>query len=795
MGWLPKLNALLFFAACCQPLAADQTDGIAVSFNEDIRPILADRCYACHGPGEQQSELRLDNFESATEWAIVPHDAESSEVLARVLSDEPGYRMPPEEANKPSLSPEEVDTLRRWIDEGAEYQPHWSYRPVTRPEPPTVENKGWPLNPIDRFLLARLEAEGVEPSPRADKATLVRRLYLDLTGLPPTQPQIDTFLQDYSGDAYERLVDELLASPRHAERMATWWFDLVRFATTVGYHGDQDQAVAPYRDYVLKAFHENMPFDQFTVEQLAGDLLTPTGDRSVDLWRLVATCYNRILQSSHEGGIQDGEYRAKMLADRVRNVSEAWLGSSMGCAECHDHKFDPITQADFYRMGAFFADVDQHGSFEAIGKNTLPTRRPPEILAWTLPLYEKMQKIQRSIAEVEKDLVGTLPSNYQQRHTDFIQLKKRLIDMERKFQPVMVTRAVEPQTIRVLPRGNWMDNSGEEVQPAVPAFFASSQSPSDARLTRLDLAHWITSPENPLTSRVTTNRLWRLYFGAGLSKEMLDVGAQGESPSHPQLLDWLAAEFIESGWDVRHMVRLMVTSRAYRQASLPHPELEESDPENRLLARQNRYRLEAEQVRDGALQAAGLLTHQLGGGFAKPYQPTGYYGQLNFPERTYGHSVGSQQYRRGVYTHWQRQFLHPWLLAFDAPTREECTAGRTISNTPSAALVLLNDPTYAEAARVFAARILQESPVNDDGRLRWAWREATGRPPTTPEVQQLAALLAEHRGHFSSDPEAAAKLVAIGQAPAAAGIAADELAAWTSVARVVLNLSETITRN
>lgn len=770
-------------------------DQAVIEFNRDIRPILSDSCFVCHGPGTQEAGLRLDSFEEATEWAVVPGDPDASEVIARVLSDDPDYQMPPPDANRPAIDAAAAEKLRRWISQGAEYQRHWAYLPLRRDEPPAVEGDAWSRSEIDRFVLAKLESEGLRPSSEADRETLVRRLYLDVVGLPPTTAQLDAFLADNRPDAYERLVDSLLESPRYAERMATWWFDLVRFADTVGYHGDQDHRIAPYRDYVLKSFNENLPFDQFTIEQIAGDLLP-----DATLWQRVATGYNRLLQTSHEGGIQDAEYRAKMLADRVRNVSEVWLAASMGCAECHDHKFDPFTQRDFYSLAAFFADVDQYGSFVPIAKNTSPAMRPPEVLAWTLPVYEQIQEIDAQIAEIEQKLTGQTPSpdetpDLMKRLTE---LRHRRVDLEAQFTPTMVTVAVEPQTVRVLNRGDWMDKSGEVVLPAAPAALEGPASEGAERLTRLDLARWLVAGEaNPVTPRVVVNRLWRLYYGSGLTKTLIDMGSQTEPPTYPELLDWLAAELVDSGWDLKHVIRLMVTSSAYRQDSAPRYELQDADPQNRLLARQSRSRLEAEQLRDAALQIAGLLRHQFGGGFAYPYQPSGYYAQLAFPERDYTTSAGDDQHRRGVYTHWQRQYLHPWLLAFDAPTREECTAQRPVSNTPSAALVLLNDPSFVEASRALAARALTEpdDSADDETRLRWAWREATGRHPRRDEVAELVELLARHRDHYAAEPQAAEELLAVGQAPRPEGVPAAELAAWTSVGRTLINLSETITRD
>jgi hypothetical protein len=760
-------------------------------FNRDIRPILAEKCYTCHGPdsGTREAELRLDTEEGSHEWAIVPEDADSSEVITRVSSDDPEARMPPAASKKDPLTPEQIDLLKKWIKAGAKYEPHWAYIAPRQAKVPAVKQTEWPRNEIDRFLLADQEEHGVGPGSEADRVTLIRRLYFDSTGLPPSPEQVQEFVDDARPDAYERLVDQLLASPAFGERMATWWFDLVRFADTVGYHGDQDHHITPYRDYVIKSFNDNLPFDQFTIEQLAGDLLpNPT------MWQLVATGYNRVLQTTHEGGAQDGEYRAIMLADRVRNFSETWLAGSMGCAQCHDHKFDPYTAEDFYSMQAFFADVDEYGSFQAVAKNVYPTQRPPEMMAWTLPVYEKMQELDTKIAKAQKSLDGVIDQEWEKRLAELTELRKQRVDLEAQFVPTMITRAVKPREIRILARGNWMDKTGKVVQPRVPHFLKQIDT-GDRRANRLDLAKWVVSRDNPLTARVVVNRLWKQYFGIGLSKLLIDMGGRGEVPPNQELLDWLAIDFMEHGWDVKRLVRQLVITSAYRQSSLPRPEVEAIDPENRLLTRQSRYRMEAEQIRDNALAVSGLLVTKLGGDLVKPYQPAKYYSALNFPERDYTASKGDDQFRRAVYVHWQRQYLHPWLLAFDAPTREECTADRPISSTPTAALVLLNDPSFIEAARALAAKVMADAPSDDESRVNWIWRHVLGRAPAPTEAGVLAKLLKKHRTQYATDRKAAEAIVAVGISPQPKDMDVAELAAWTSVSRVLLNLNETITRN
>lgn len=762
------------------------------TYNHDVRPILSDRCFTCHGPdsGSRQADLRLDREDDAHEVAIVPGEADASELIARITSDDPELVMPPPGSKKRPLTAAEIETLRRWVDAGAKYEPHWAYIPPQRPRVPAVKNVTWARNDVDRFVLARLEAAGVEPSAEADRRTLIRRLTFDLTGLPPTPEDIEAYVFDNRPDAYEQVVDRLLASSAYGERMATWWFDLVRFADTVGYHGDQGHRITPYRDYVIKSFNDNLPFDLFTIEQLAGDLLpNPT------LWQRVATGYNRLLQTTHEGGAQDAEYRVIQQADRVRNFSEAWLAGSMGCAQCHDHKFDPYTQRDFYSLAAFFADVDHYGSYEPVGKNVEIDVRPPEIMAWTLPVYEELQQVDGKIAELEKKLTGNISPEWQKDQGELTQLRKRRAELEGQFEPTMITQATAPQVTRILARGNWMDTTGEIVEPATPSFLPPL-GVEGRRANRLDLARWLTNRDHPLTARVVANRLWKRYFGVGLSKILIDMGSQGEAPPNQPLLDWLAVDFMESGWDVKRFVRELVTSSAYRQSSLPRPELEVIDPENRLAARQSRCRLEAEEIRDNALAVSGLLVNKVGGQIVRPYQPALYYQPLNFPEREYQPSTGEDQFRRAVYVHWQRQFPHPWLVAFDAPSRTECTADRMPSNTPNAAMVLLNDPSYVEAARALAARALhQQSPQDDHARIQWAWKHVLGRDASAEEAAELRRLLDEHRTQYAADRGAAESLTSVGISPRPADLDVAELAAWTSVSRVLLNLNETITRN
>ena len=816
--------------------AADVPD-----FNREIRPILSRNCFACHGPDEhdRRGGLRLDDRAAATSelesglTAIVPGNPAASELVARLHATDADVVMPPPESNH-VLTAAQKQLLERWIAAGAPYAAHWAYVPPAAVADPAVKDPAWAGSWIDRFVRDRLEAEGLTPAPDADKITLLRRVTFDLTGLPPTPAEVDAYLADARPDAYVLLIDRLLASPRHAERMAAWWLDLVRYADTVGYHGDQTHAASPYRDWVIAAFLANVPFDRFTILQLAGDLVEPLpGEHPDD--RVLAAAYNRLLQTTHEGGLQVKEYRAIYQADRIRNVSGVWMGGTVGCAQCHDHKYDPYTARDFYALGGFFADIDDEKHMGNAGfggaPNALPTTRLPELAmvgpfdrdrataldseiaalrASLPPKPEKKPPVKAAAArerkepkDVESPDDGSQPATETDpppEPPEIVRRRKQLADLEAErkklTRSLMVTQALkQPRTVRVLARGNWMDESGEVVAPAIPAFLGTL--PTAGRATRADLARWLVRPVaeggvGELTARVTANRLWAMFFGAGLCRSAGDFGGQGEPPDHPALLDRLALE-LAAGWDVRKLIRTIVTSRAYRQSSDASPELLARDPDNRLLARQGRWRYPAEGVRDAALLAGGLLVEQLGGASVHPYQPAGYYRHLNFPQREYKADADARQWRRGLYVHWQRMFLHPQLLAFDAPTREECTAARPRSNTPKAALVLLNDPTFVEAARALAERALKEAG-DDAARIDALWRRAVSRKPDAEERKLTADLLARRRAEYSADHAAARELLAVGLARRDTSLDDAELAAWTATARAVLNLHEAIGR-
>lgn len=723
--------------------------------------------------------------------AIVPGKPDKSELVSRIFSvDEP---MPPEDSHK-KLTPQQKDLLRRWVEQGAKYQKHWAYElPVLTPTPQVsarLAKQAQPISFQDNYLLARLEAEGLTPAPEADRATLCRRLYQDLLGLPPTPAQLDAFLADTKPDAYERLVDTLLASPHFAERMATYWFDLVRYSDTVALHGDQEHKASPYRDWVIAALLKNMPQDQFIQWQLGGDLipgLSPEDHNDA----LIASCYNRLIATTHEGGAQVKEYTAIYQADRIRNTSLALMGATMGCCQCHEHKYDPYTMKDFYSMGALFADIDdlQHVRVQYRSENNREvTLREPE-----MPLLSPLDRLQQSklleLASQEKD----------QAKKDALKKQADAI----KPRTVMVSKASKPREVRLLPRGNWMDDSGAVMTPEVPAFlgsFAQLGIKEGERPTRLDFGRWLTTPTakggcGELTARVWVNRLWCLFYGQGLCPSVDDFGGQGEPCTHPELLDRLTLEYLKLGWDNRALIRLLVTSRSYRMSSVPSEEMKVKDPRNLLFARQGRWRLPAEHIRDTALAASGLLVSEIGGPTSRPYQPEGYYQHLQFPDRTYRADTDAKQWKRGVYMHWQRMFLHPALKAFDAPSREDSCPRRSLTNTPSAALVTLNDPSFVEAARALAQMAMKTAGDDEAARCRFMLRRCLSRAATQEEVDALKRVVASARAEFSKRPADAVALIAIGTSAADKSLPPVELAAYTQAARVTINLHETMTRD
>ncbi|MDR3639619.1 MAG: PSD1 and planctomycete cytochrome C domain-containing protein [Isosphaeraceae bacterium] len=762
------------------PARAGEAPPSPVEFDRQVRPILAEYCYTCHGPDEAQrkAKLRLDQESGvlAERSIVVPRHADESELIERIGSDDPELRMPPPKTGK-RLSTAQAQSLRRWIDEGATWSKHWSFVPPLRPPVPRVSAAERVRNPIDRFVLARLAREDLQPAPAADRATLIRRAMLDLTGLPPTPDEVDAFLADSGPDAYERLVDRLLASPHHGERMALDWLDAARYADTHGYHRDAGRDMTRWRTWVIDAFNRNLPFDQFTVEQLAGDLLP-----GATLEQRVASGFNRNHMINIETGAVPEEYLNAYVVDRVNTTATVWLGLTVACAQCHDHKFDPISQRDYYGLYAFFNTVPENGIDGANG-NAAPLLK--------IPSDPQRRELDRLSAEVQR-------AEREKQTEELKTLRPVLAALEARVPSTMVMQEMPtPRATHRLIRGEY-DKHGEAITAGVPA--SMPPLPSSSSRNRLGLARWLVDRGNPLTARVIVNRAWQTYFGTGIVKTAEDFGTQGESPSHPELLDWLALEFMDSGWDFRHLQRLIVTSATYQQSSAIAPRAREKDPENRLLARGPRFRLPAEVIRDQALASSGLLDRRIGGSSVFPYQPAGLWEELcarldsaGLSAQTYTPSHGAELYRRTMYTFWKRTSPPPGLASFDAPDRETCTVRRARTNTPLQAMVLLNDPTYLEAARKLAERALNR-PGSDDDRLSFAFRSVLARRPTANELHELRRLLDAQHQVYRHDHTAAQALVAIGESPRDERLDVSELAAWSVVASAILNLDEAMTK-
>jgi hypothetical protein len=1032
-----KLLPLFLATLCAAPARAAEPLPVTVEFNRDVRPILSENCFACHGPDKKtrKADLRLDTEEGAFadlggHRALVPGKPEQSELYRRITHADPGKRMP---LGRRGLPAREVALLRRWIEQGAKWQKHWSFLPPRRPPLPHVKRTTWSRNGLDPFILARVEKEGLKPSPEADPVTLLRRVTLDLTGLPPTPAEVDAFLADTRPGAYERVVERLLASPRYGERMAIRWLDAARYADSNGYQSDGERTMWRWRDWVIDAYNANLPYDRFTIEQIAGDLLP-----GATLQQKIATGFNRNHRGNGEGGIIPEEYAVEYVADRVETTATVWLGLGLGCARCHDHKFDPISQKEFYRVFAYFNNVPERGKAIKYGNSPpvlrSPTRRQQEVLAaldarladararvqalaprleraqarwekslraplhWSLDrglivhhaldgatsakfragapayapgrvgraalfdgkryldagdvanfgFYDKFtltawvwpegprggtvlarteeqsegegyavrlqdgrvqvnlvkrwlddairvqteerlapgawrhvlvsydgsrvaagvkvyvngrpQKLRvllddlnqsfataqplrigagggpggrfhgrigdvrvynRTLSADEAAVVATperidelarlpaaergrgqalklracflakyAPADLRRAHAEFTDLREERQRLVESFPTTMVMEEMPaPRDTHVLIRGQY-DRPGEKVTPGVPAVLGAL--PAGVKNDRLAFARWLASPANPLTARVAVNRAWQMYFGAGLVRTPADFGAQGEWPSHPELLDWLATEFVRSKWDVKGLQRLIVTSATYRQSSRLTPQLRARDPENRLLARGPRQRLSAEMIRDQALFASGLLVEELGGPSVKPYQPAGLWRELADTE--YRRDSGRALYRRGLYTFWKRTVPPPALVTFDAAGREACSVRQARTNTPLQALNLLNDVTFVECARVLAQRVLREGGSTAAGRLTLAFRLAVARRPRPAELKVLRAGLERHRAHYRADRNAALALVRAGEAPRDEALDVAELAAYTAACSVILNLDEVITK-
>ncbi len=849
-------RAVASVAVCFAGIAAlSAQTGAAptILFERDIQPIFSQHCVACHGSAMQLSGLRLDRREEAMKGGysgpvIHQGDAAGSKLVRLVSGLDEKVVMPP---SGPRLDDSQVSLLRAWIDQGAPWpestdaetanvsaprSEHWAFQPIKRPEPPAVAGTAWVRNSIDQFVLVALEARGISPSPEADRATLIRRLSLDLTGLPPTPEEVGAFISDNRPEAYVELVDRLLNSPHYGERWARHWLDLARYADSDGYRSDSFRPNAwRWREWVINAVNEDMPFDQFTVEQIAGDLL-PNASTS----QKVATGFHRNTLTNHEGGTDPEQFRVEQIYDRINTVGTVWLGLTLGCTQCHDHKYDPISQKEYYQLYAFFNQTEEVEIDAPLAGERGPYLQwRPQYLAERTALLKKydvparMKEWERGLLQAaedsgvrpdwdiafddlrtaldhgerilrtpqeqrswkrQKSLADYFVRNYQRvvdketaKALDYASLATQLAGLDTKYpqlsQAPVIRRDSIPRQTRIHVRGQYRD-LGIPVEPSVPRFLHPLEAPHP---TRLDLAHWLVAEDNPLTARVTVNHFWQELFGIGLVESSDNFGSQGEKPSHPELLDWLASEFRDKGWSRRRLLRTIVLSATYRQASEPRLELRETDPANRLLARQNRLRLSAEQLRDAALSSAGLLSDQVGGRSVRLPVP-GEAKEHESPKDGDSHG-GKDLYRRTLYTAYMRMAPHPYFANFDMPNAYGPTCRRERSNTPLQALNLLNDRTFIDAAYALALRVI-ELETNDRARGRLAFRLVVSRDPEPWELDVLNTGLERYRTILRENPADAGLL-----APLSGGDASQvDTAAWTATASALLNTEEFLTR-
>ncbi len=745
-----------------------------LEFNRDIRPILAENCLYCHGQdaNKRQADLRLDVRDAAIEaGAIVPNDPGASEVILRINSSDPKEQMPPPKSRR--LSAEQKQRLERWIAEGARYAPHWSFVAPRRPAEPAVREVQWVRNPIDRFVLAKLEAEGMPHSPEAGRATLIKRLSIDLVGVPPTPEEVDAFVADNNPKAYENLVDRLLASPRYGERMVLPWLDTARYADSNGFQQDGDTWQWIWRDWLVKALNDDMPFDQLTIRLLAGDLLPggTTGDK-------IASGFNRNHLLNGEGGAIPEEQRFVNLFDRIDTTATTWLGLTMACAQCHDHKYDPITQRDYYSL------LD---AFNRVPENGVPQFFSPRIRV-AAPFLELPTKENKArIAELEVKLKS---ADADRKLATAI---KRTLDEYRGDQlpRVMIMSDAQPRQTAILSRGQYLKPT-TKVNFATPAFLPPM--PAGAPANRLGLARWLVMPEHPLTARVQVNRMWQHAFGAGIVKTSEDFGVQSEFPIHGDLLDWLAVEFRTRGWSMKAMHRLIVTSATYRQSSRSTSEERARDSENRLYSRASRFRMPSLILRDWALASSGTLDTRIGGRPVYPYQPDAIWEALAITKErdfTYPASSGKDLYRRSIYTFWRRTVAPANM--FDAANRQTCRVRSATTSTPLHALTTLNDPTWVEAARALAEQSMKTSKSIDD-RLSDAFRRVMCRQPTGFDLKVLHRAYEKQAAIYAKDPAAARALLAVGESKRDESLDAAQHAALSSVCLAIFNLDEALTR-
>jgi hypothetical protein len=806
-----------------------------VDFSREVLPILSENCFFCHGPdaNRRKAKLRLDDEANAKldredGAVIVPRHSGKSLIMQRLESTDPEEVMPPPATHK-KLSARQVGLIKRWIDEGAVWGKHWAFTPIRRPAIPKLKLSGAPVShPIDAFVLQRLRDEKLGFSAPAEKTTLIRRITLDLTGLPPTLEEVEAFLRDTSVEAYEKVVDRLLASPAYGERMAWDWMEIARYADSNGYQGDSDRTMWPWRDWVVKAFNSNLPYDQFTLWQLAGDLLS---DAQEDQKLATAFCRNHPING--EGGRIAEENRVDYVMDMTETTATTWLGLTFACTRCHDHKFDPLTRQDYFGLFAFFNRTpvdggggdpqtkpllelltpDQRARLTQLETNVLvaaakldqteldafprETGKPASESSGASPLPEDVKGIlKKTVHQRDQGNLETLEQHFEKTLTNYVVLARELRQAlsardtySRQIPRVMVMADLEkPRPTFILEKGLY-NKPGAEIKPGTPAILPAYTGPPPTN--RLDLARWLVAPENPLPARVTVNRLWQMFFGVGLAKAAEDFGVKGEFPVHPELLDYLAAELRDSGWDVKQLVRLIVTSRTYRQSSKTTETLRQHDPDNRLLARGARFRMPSWMLRDQALAASGLLVRKLGGPPVKSYQPAGVWEETTFGKKKYKQDHGEALYRRSLYIFWRR-IIGPTEF-FDTPSRMTCTVKPTRNNSPLHALTTLNDTTYVEAARQLAQRIMT-SANSPQQRAALAFRLVLARTPQRHEQQLLLEGWERAQTQFARDLENARNLLTVGESPADTGLDPVEHAAWTVACLIVLNLDEALTK-
>ena len=818
------LRFLTFFVLALAFPALALAAEAKLDFNRDIRPILSDKCFQCHGPDEKtlEGDVRLDERASAVSAkAIVPGSPELSEALARVLSDDPDEVMPPPKTKK-IVSPAEADILRRWIAEGAEYEGHWAFEPIATTEPPDGKH------PVDHFIRAELGRKGIQPSPEADPATLIRRLSLDLTGLLPDPDRVDSFLTEHQKNpdhAVAKLADELLASPHYGERWGRHWLDQARYADSNGYSIDGDRTQWPYRDWVIRAINEDLPFDRFTIEQLAGDLL-PNATKA----QLVASGFHRNTLINQEGGTDPEQFRNEEVVDRINTTGAVWLGLTLGCAQCHTHKYDPITHREYFELFAFFnhgTDINNTGATLEVAEGELFLNDPEpakvkaieeaktslaKITAATAKrqvAWEKSELGKAASDAKETPLLLALRAKPDKRTNEQKKLltaefakvdreklaaEKNLAEARRAlglgdaFNTMVMRDLPQPRETFIHLRGSFLDHDRKTgpLSPGVPAALPPLPDKTTPR-NRLDLAEWLVRPDHPLVPRVTVNRVWMRYFGKGLVTTENDFGTQGTYPTHPELLDWLAHDFVANGWSMKRLHKLIVTSATYRQSSHARPDLAELDPLNQLLARQNRLRFEAEIVRDAALSASGLLHPKVGGPGVKPPQPEGVYA-FTQNKKGWTAATGPDRYRRGLYIQFYRSAPYPLLTTFDSPDFQSVCTARVRSNTPLQSLALANDEALFELAQGLGARLLKDVPADDEKRLERAFFLCYARPPSDAERNAVASFRESQLASFVKDPVAAEEVAPKGSKDPA------EAASWTAVARALMNTDEFITR-